>query len=71
MSDFADKIRSLAFISGGRPSKPKVQEGIGEHGRFKATTDELGNTVTQHSKGDRQDVHIRPRSIQYRLAPKE
>lgn len=38
---------------------PRVKEGRDENGhRFKATTDELNNTVTQRA-GDRQDVLIR------------
>jgi hypothetical protein len=38
---------------------PKVTEGRDQQGkRFKATTDELNNTVTQRA-GDRQDVLIR------------
>jgi hypothetical protein len=53
-----DKLRSLAVI--GRRTRDTVREGRAhpETGvAFKATTDELGNTVTEH--GDRQDVNIR------------
>lgn len=55
---YRDRLLGVGFINGPLPSKPRVREGKGEQGRFKATTDELGNTVTQHAKGDRQDVHI-------------
>lgn len=34
-----------------------------ESGRVKKTLDELGNVVTQHSKGDRQDVHINAETV--------
>ena len=61
---YREKLLGVGFINGPLPSKPKVREGRGEHGRFKATTDELGNTVTQHSKGDRQDVLVRPTAIE-------
>lgn len=50
------KMRSIAAIS--RRSSPQIREGRDESGdRFKAVTDELGNTVTERS-GDRQDVTI-------------
>ena len=52
-----EAMRSIGFINGPLPSKPKVREWKSESGRVKATTDELGNTVTQRP-GDRQDVNI-------------
>jgi len=64
---YRDKLLSVGFINGPLPSKPKVQEGTGDHGRYKATTDELGNTVTQHSKSDRQDVTVRPNPVDLSL----
>lgn len=67
-----EAMRSIGFISGPLPSKPKVREWKSEaSGRVKATTDELGNTVTQHAKGDRQDVEIRPQAITYKTHVKE
>lgn len=58
-----DKLRSLAYLGGGR-TRDKVREGRRSDGvRVKATTDELGNTVTEHAKGDRQDVMIRPATM--------
>ena len=60
---YRERLLGIGFINGPLPSKGKVKEGVGEHGKFKATTDELGNTVTQHAKGDRQDVHIKAPSV--------
>lgn len=62
-----DKLRSLAVIS--RRSGPTVREGRRADGvRVKATTDELGNTVTEHAKGDRQDVLINAPHITVKAA---
>ena len=66
-----DKLKTVGVIS--RRTKPRVREGR-EHpetGRpFKATTDELNNTVTEHSTegrapgvSDRQDVIVRPKAV--------
>lgn len=53
-----EKLRSIGIL--GRRSGNVVREGRRADGvRVKATTDELGNTVTEHAKGDRQDVTIR------------
>jgi hypothetical protein len=52
-----EKMRSIGVIS--RRSGDQVREGHDRDGhRFKATTDEIGNTVTERH-GDRQDVTIR------------
>lgn len=57
-----DKLRSLSVIS--KRTRPVVKEWKSDDGeRHKATTDELNNTVTQHAKGDRQDVLIRPDTV--------
>lgn len=56
------KLLSLGYLSRGR-TRNIVAERRDANGRpVKATTDELGNTVTQHWH-DRQDVHIRPQPI--------
>jgi hypothetical protein len=61
-----DKLRSLGYLSRGR-TRNHVAEGRRPDGvRTKATTDELGTTVTEHAKGDRQDVHVRPSTIHVR-----
>lgn len=66
MNAYREKLLSVGYLSRGR-SGPRVREGR-EHpetGRpFKATTDELGNTVTEHdTKDDRVDAHIRPETV--------
>lgn len=64
------KLRSLGVIS--RRSGPIVNEGRRSDGvRIKATTDELGNTVTEHAKGDRQDVLIRAPQIRMNCRQEE
>lgn len=53
------KLRSIGYLGRGR-TRDVVREGRRADGvRVKATTDQLGNTVTEHAKGDRQDVTIR------------
>lgn len=59
---YRDKLLGIGIIS--RRSGDRVREGRRPDGvRFKATTDELNTTVTEHAVGDRQDVHIRPETI--------
>lgn len=63
---YRDKLLSISVIS--RQTKPVVTEWRSDDGeRHKATTDELNNTVTQHARGDRQDVHIRPEPIRVHI----
>jgi hypothetical protein len=54
-----EKLLSLGYLSRGR-TRNQVREGrdAATGDRYKATTDELGNTVTQRGN-DRQDVTIR------------
>lgn len=59
----AAKMRSIGYLGRGR-TRPHVREGR-EHPEtgvpFKAVTDELNNTVTEHAtKDDRVDVLVRP-----------
>jgi hypothetical protein len=57
-----DKLLSVGVLRGGR-TRPRVREGRDEAGeRYKATTDELGNTVTERA-GDRQDVTIKAQTV--------
>jgi hypothetical protein len=61
-----DKLLSIGYLSGGR-SKPQVKEYRDETDghRVKVTTDEAGNDVIQHNTpDDRQDVLIRPKTIE-------
>lgn len=66
------KLRSLGVLRGGR-TRDQVVEGRRADGvRTKATTDQLGNTVTEHaSKDDRVDVMIRAPHLKVSLASKE
>ena len=70
MSDFdIEKLRSIGVLKGGR-TRDKVKEYRDpEDGhRVKATTDEHGNTVTQHNTpDDRQDVMIRPKVVEMKM----
>jgi len=56
---YTEKLRSIGVISA--RTRSVVVDGRRPDGvRIKSTTDELGNTVTEHNvPGDRQDVHIR------------
>jgi hypothetical protein len=62
MSEFADKVRSLGLVTGKARDKV-VYAGDKRGERTKATTDELGNTVTEHQTG-RVDVEIKAPKIQ-------
>ena len=52
-NEYTEKLRSLGVIS--KRTRPVVVDGRRPDGvRTKSTTDELGNTVTEHAvKGDR------------------
>lgn len=53
-----EKLRSIGYI--GRRTRPQVKEWRSDDGEWhKATRDELNNTITEHARGDRQDVHVR------------
>lgn len=64
------KLRTI--LVGGTRYRPRVEEGRAhsESGLpYKATTDELNNTVTEHSKPGsgvsvRQDAHMRPKTVE-------
>lgn len=64
-----EAMRSI-HVLGSLPSKPKVREFRTEEGRVRKTKDEHGNVVTEHAKGDRQDVEIRPQAVSLKAAPK-
>jgi len=61
------RMRSVGVIS--RRTGNVVREGRRADGvRIKATTDELGNTVTEHAvKGERQDVLLRPQTVKLKI----
>lgn len=64
-----EKLRSLGVVS--HRTRDRVREFRNDKGeRCKATTDELGNTVTQ--QGDnRQDVHIKAPTIRVSTTVRE
>lgn len=63
------KLRSIAH---GSRTRDTIREGRRADGvRFKATTDELNTTVTEHARGDRQDVHVRPAQVTGQISLKE
>jgi len=64
VSDESSSFRKKALTIGiiGRRSGNVVSDGVDTFGeRYKATTDELGNTVTEYDS--HQDVTIRPHPI--------
>ena len=70
MSEWLEKMRSIGYLSGGQ-TRSRVTSGR-EHpdsGKpYQAVTDELGNTITEHSTPGsavscRQDVEIRPDAV--------
>lgn len=66
-----DKLRSLAVISrrsGNRIREYRRADGV----RVKATTDQLGNTTTEHAtRDDRVDVTIRAPHVRLRMGAQE
>ena len=66
-----EKLLSIGYLGRGR-SRDRVREYRRDDGvRCKATTDELGNTVTEHAKGDRQDVLIKAPLVKATIASRE
>lgn len=67
---YREKLLSVGYIS--RRSRPRVTERRGDDGsRTKAVTDELDNTVTEHTRpgsgvSHRQDVLVRPEGLHLR-----
>jgi hypothetical protein len=69
---FGEKIRTLQVMTRGN-GPARVAEGRRPDGvRVKATTDELGNTTTEHAtKDDRVDVTIRAPHLRVSLTQQE
>ena len=66
MNAYREKLLSVGYLAGGRTGSHVVEgRAHPETGKpFKATTDELGNTVVEHdTKDDRVDAHIRPATV--------
>ncbi len=71
---FGDKVRSLAFIAGGRPSRPRVTEGRAhpETGvPYKTVATEAGTTTEHATRDDRVDAVVVPQTVRLVRAPKE
>lgn len=69
---YRDRLLSVGVIS--RKSGDRVREGKDDHGRrFKAVTDELGNTVTQRHQGreEVQDVQIQAPLVKASISQSE
>jgi hypothetical protein len=66
-AEFLDRMRSVGVIS--KRTGSTVREGRRADGvRVKATTDELGHTVTEHNvPGGRQDVLLRPQTVKIKI----
>jgi hypothetical protein len=70
-----DRAKLLSLVVGSRRHRTRVEEGRShpETGLpFKATTDELGNTVTEHGRAgsavsERQDATMRPQTVKGKL----
>lgn len=70
MTSFREKCLSIGVI--GRRSGSRVREFRRPDGvRCKATTDEVGNTTTEHAAGDRVDVRICAPSVSVRTVTTE
>ena len=73
-NEYLDRLRSVGVI--GQRTKARTREGrdadTGQ--RWKATTDELNNTITERSERspsgvtERQDVHLRPETVHQHLS---
>lgn len=73
-SEWLEKMRSIGYLSRGRTqSRQRSGRSHPDSGKpFKATTDELGNTVTEHGEpgsavSARQDVEIHPETARGQL----
>lgn len=59
---YRDRLLGIGVIS--RRTRDQVREWRSSDGeRHKATVDQLGNTTTQHARGDRQDVLVRAETV--------
>lgn len=66
MSEFADKVRSLSIIGGGRTRDTRVREGKAhpETGvPYKVTETDAGRTIEHATRDDRVDVVVTPASV--------
>ncbi len=75
MTDFAEKLRTIGFLSQGRTrSRERSGRSHPDSGKpFSAVKDELGNVVTEHGTpgsgvSDRQDAHVYPDPVRGQLS---
>ena len=65
MSEFADKVRSLGYLSRGRTRDTRIREGR-EHPEtgvpYKVTETDAGRTI-EHATGDRVDAVVTPTAL--------
>jgi len=65
-SEFADKVRSLGFLSGGRTRDTRIREGRAhpETGvPYKVTETDAGRTIEHATKDDRVDAVVTPQTL--------
>lgn len=66
MSEFADKVRSLGYLSRGRTRDTRVREGR-QHPdtgvAYKITETDAGRTVEHNTRDDRVDAVVTPLSL--------
>lgn len=65
-SEFAEKVRSLSFIGGGRARDTRVVEGRAHPDTgvpYKTTITEAGRTTEHATRDDRVDAVVTPTSI--------
>jgi hypothetical protein len=66
VSDFAEKIRSLQVIRGGRPRDTRIREGRAHPQTgvaFKTTITEAGRVTEHNTKDDRVDAVVTPQTV--------
>lgn len=59
---YLEKLRSIGVNTQGKDTKVREYRSE-ESGIVRKTLDEHGNVVTEHSKTDRQDVHIQAQPV--------
>jgi hypothetical protein len=70
MSAYRDRLMSVGFLSRGPTGSRVSEERDADGSRRKRVTDELNNTVTEHTKpgtavSHRQDVELRPELVRW------
>lgn len=66
MSEFADKVRSLGYLSRGRTRDTRVREGRDHpetHVPYKVTETDAGRTIEHATRDNRVDAVVTPTSL--------